>query len=77
MPNFFSLSEALDALIDYTMQSEFDYVINEIKEHSSFEDWSLFVLSETAYGAANIVAFQNVSDSEMLRDLRELWEAHS
>jgi hypothetical protein len=77
MPNFFSLSEALDALVDYTMQSEFDYIVDEIKEHSSFEDWSRFVLYETAYGAATIVAFQNASDSEILRDLRELWEAHS
>jgi hypothetical protein len=67
----FSVSDALDALVDYALSSE------EMQSCSSFEEWSSYVLSETIYGAANVLAFQNVSDSEMLRDLRELWEAHS
>lgn len=73
----FSVSEALDALVDYALSSEYSFIVEEMQNCSSFEEWSSYVLSETVYGAANVLAFQNVSDSEMLRDLRELWEAHS
>jgi hypothetical protein len=73
----FSVSDALDALVDYALSSEFSFIVEEMQRCSSFEEWSSYVLSETVYGAANVLAFQNVSDSEMLRDLRELWEAHS
>jgi hypothetical protein len=73
----FSVSDALDALVDYALSSEFSFIVEEMQSCSSFEEWSSYVLSETIYGAANVLAFQNVSDSEMLRDLRELWEAHS
>jgi hypothetical protein len=73
----FSVSDALDALVDYALSSEFSFIVEEMQRYSSFEEWSSYVLSETVYGAANVLAFQNVSDSEMLRDLRELWEAHS
>ena len=73
----FSTSDALDALVDYALSSEFSFIVEEMQNCSSFEEWSSYVLSETVYGAANVLAFQNASDSEMLRDLRELWEAHS
>jgi hypothetical protein len=73
----FSVSDALDALVDYALSSEFSFIVEEMQNCSSFEEWSSYVLSETVYGAATVLAFQNVSDSEMLRDLRELWEAHS
>ena len=73
----FSVSDSLDALVDYALSSEYSFIVEEIQNRSSFEEWSSYVLSETVYGAANVLAFQNVSNSEMLRDLRELWEAHS
>ena len=73
----FSASDALDALVDYALSSEYSFIVEEMQNCSSFEEWSSYVLSETVYGAANVLAFQNVSSSEMLRDLRELWEAHS
>jgi len=73
----FSVPDALDALVDYALSSEFSFIVEEMQNCSSFEEWSSYVLSETVYGAANVLAFQNVSSSEMLRDLRELWEAHS
>ena len=73
----FSVSDALDALVDYALSSEYSFIVEEMQNCSSFEEWSSYVLSETVYAAANVLAFQNVSDSEMLSDLRELWEAHS
>jgi hypothetical protein len=77
MTTLFSASDALDALVDYALSSEFSFIVEEMQRCSSFEEWSSYVLSETAYGAASVLAFKNASDSEMLRDLRELWDAHS
>ena len=76
MTSPFSVSTALDALVDYVLSSEYSFIVEEMTQYSSFEDWRDYVLSETVYGAANVIAFQNVSNSEMERDLRELWEAH-
>lgn len=70
----FTLDDAIDALVDYTLTAEYDFAVELMNQHEQFEQWAEHVLSETIYGAVNILAFRNNSDAEMMRDLKELWD---
>jgi hypothetical protein len=70
----FTLDDALDVLVEYTLQEEYDFAREEMNRHDNFEDWAKFILSETIYGAASVVAFRNNSEAEMMRDLRQIWD---
>jgi hypothetical protein len=69
--------DALASLVECTLANEYDYVCDEMSRFDSFIDWAEFVIHETLYGAANVVAFVDSSDSEMLKDLREMWDRES
>jgi hypothetical protein len=69
----FTADDALDALIEYTLASEFDHA-RSLMIGRSFDDWAAEILSETIYGAANILAFRNNPRADMMRDLRQLWD---
>jgi len=70
----FILEDAIDAVVDYTLSAEYDFVVELMNQYEQFEQWAEYVLSETVYGAVNILAFRNNSDGEMMRDLEELWD---
>ena len=69
----FTVDDALDAMIEYTLASEFDHA-QSLMIGRSFDDWAAEILSETIYGAANILAFRNNPQADMMRDLRQLWD---
>jgi hypothetical protein len=69
----FTVEDALDAMIEYTLASEFDHA-QRLMIGRSFDDWAAEILSETIYGAANILAFRNNAEGDMMRDLRQLWD---
>lgn len=73
MPRF-TLDDAIDALVDYTLTAEYDFALELMNQYEQFDPWAEQVLSETIYGAVYILAFRNNSDAEMMRDLRELWD---
>lgn len=66
--------EALESVIAYTLENEHEFITEEIERFESFEEWAEYVLHETVYGCANIVAFRNSSDAEMMKDLKQVWE---
>lgn len=66
--------DALASLVECTLANEYDYVCDEMSRFHSFIDWAEYVIHETLYGAAIVVAFADFSDSEMLKDLREIWD---
>jgi hypothetical protein len=68
-----SLEDSLDFLAEYVISVEYSFIVDEIDRFTDCDTWIDYVLTETVYGAANIVAFRNCSNSEMHRDLRELW----
>ena len=72
----FTLDDAIDAVVDYTLSAEYDFAVELMNQYEQFEPWAEHVLSETIYGAVNILAFRNNSEGEMMRDLRELWDEH-
>lgn len=68
-----TLEESLDFLAEHVIATEYSFVVDMIGSCSSCADWCDWVLKETAYGAATIVAFRNCSDAEIKRDLEQLW----
>ena len=70
----FTIDDAIDAVVDYTLSAEYDFAVELMNQHERFEPWAEHVLSETIYGAVNILAFRNNSDAEMMLDLKELWD---
>jgi hypothetical protein len=68
-----SLQDSIDFLAEYVIAVEYSFIVDEIDRFIDCDSWINYVLTETAYGAANIVAFRDWSDGEMRRDLRELW----
>lgn len=70
----FTLDDAIDALVDYTLTAECDFAVELMNQHEQFEPWAEQVLSETVYGAVMVLAYRNNSEGEMMRDLKELWD---
>lgn len=68
-----TLEESLDFVAEHVIATEYGYVVDMIDSFPSCDSWIQWVLDETAYGAATIVAFRNCSNTEMIRDLRQLW----
>lgn len=66
-----------EKIVDYIISNEHCFVVEEIANYKTFDDWKKFVLEHTVYGAAMKINFNYVSDSEMIRDLRETWETHA
>ena len=69
-----TLEDSLDFLAEYIISTEYSFVVDEMSSFSDCAAWIDYVLAETAYGAANIVVFRSCSNSEMLRDLEQLWD---
>ena len=70
----FTLADATEQVIDYVLTNECGFAVELMSVYDDFEPWAEYVLSETTYGAVMVLAFRDYSDSEMLRDLKELWE---
>lgn len=70
----FTLEDAINAVVDYTLTAECDFAVELMNQHEKFEPWAEHVLSETIYGAVIVLAFRDNSDAEMIRDLGELWD---
>jgi hypothetical protein len=68
-----TLEESLAFLAEHVIATEYSFVVDMINSFPSCDSWIQWVLDETAYGAATIVAFRDCSNTEMLRDLRQLW----
>ena len=68
-----TLEESLAFLAEHVIATEYSFVVDMIKCFPSCDSWIQWVLDDTAYGAATIVAFRDCSNTEMLRDLRQLW----
>lgn len=68
-----TLEESLDFVAEHVIATEYGYVVDMIGSFSSCNDWTDWVLTETAYGAATIVAFRNCSNAEIKRDLAQVW----
>ena len=73
----FTIDDAIDAVVDYTLTAEYDFAVELMNQYEKFEPWAEHVLSETIYGAVNILAFRNNSDAEMMRDLKEMWDENT
>lgn len=69
--------DAIEKIVDYVISSEHCFVVEEIANYETFYDWADFVLERTVYGAAMKLNFSYLSDSEMIRDLREIWDTHA
>ena len=65
-----------EKIVDYIISNEHCFVVEEIECCQTFHDWKDFVLEHTVYGAAMKIQFADFSNAEMIRDLREIWDAH-
>lgn len=70
------LAKAIGRMVDYTINNEHAFVVEEIDNFETFQEWKDFVLDDTVYGQAMKVQFANVSDAELYRTLVEIWDAH-
>jgi len=70
------LAKAIGRMVDYTINNEHVFVVEEIGNFETFQEWKDFVLDDTVYGQAMKVQFANVSDAELNRTLVEIWDAH-
>jgi hypothetical protein len=66
--------ESLETITSYILETEYEFIVDEIMNHNSFKEWADFIIHETVYGAAKVVEYRNASDSEMMRDLRGIWD---
>ncbi|MFZ9326511.1 MAG: hypothetical protein ACO24H_03490 [Polynucleobacter sp.] len=67
-------NEALETTIFYVIQTEEEFIADEIHRFDSFQDWADFVIHETVYGAAKVVQYRDSSETEMIKELRKLWD---
>jgi len=70
------LAKAIGRMVDYTINNEHAFVVEEIDNFETFQEWKKFVLDDTVYGQAMKVQFANVSDAELNRSLVEIWDQH-
>lgn len=68
--------ESLEKLVDYVINNEYAFIIEEIANYETFDEWKDFALNDSVYGAALKIQFSNVSESEMIRDLVQDWDKH-
>jgi len=68
-----TLEDSFSFLAEHVIATEYSYIVDMVKSFSSCDAWVEWILDETAYGAATIVAFRDCSNGEMLRDLRQIW----
>ena len=66
-----------EKIIEYIISNEHCFVVEQIANHQTFYDWMDFVLEDTAYGAAMKMNFNYLSEDEMIRDLREIWDTYA
>lgn len=66
-----------EKIVDYIISNEHCFVVEEIANHQTFHDWKDFVLEHTVYGAAMKMNFNHLSEDEMIRDLREIWDTYA
>lgn len=71
-----SMIESLEKLVDYVINNEYVFIIEQIANYETFDEWKDFVLNDSVYGAALKIQFSNVSESEMIRDLVQDWDKH-
>jgi hypothetical protein len=71
-----SQAESIDKIVDYVINNEYIFVIEEMASYETFDEWKNFVLNDSVYGAALKIQFSNLSESEMIRDLEQDWEKH-
>lgn len=69
--------DCAEKIVDYIISNEHCFVVEEIANYQNFYDWKEFVLEHTVYGAAMKLNFNYFSDSEMIRDLREIWDTNA
>ena len=69
----YTLQDSLEILTDYVIATEYNFIVDEMDRFSDCAAWIEYVLNDTVYGAANIVAFKDWSSGEMVRDLESLW----
>lgn len=67
-------NEALETTISYVIQTEEQFIADEVRHFDSFQDWADFVIHETVYGAAKVVQYRDSSETEMIKELRKLWD---
>ena len=78
MSDFINLDRnSAEKIVDYIINNEHCFVVEEIANHQTFHDWADFVLERTVYGAAMKIQFADFSNAEMIRDLREIWDTHA
>jgi hypothetical protein len=66
-----------EKIVDYIISSEHCFVVEQINDYQTFHDWKDFVLEHTVYGAAMKMNFNYLSEDEMIRDLREIWDTYA
>ena len=71
-----SQAELIDKIVDYVINNEYIFVIEEMASYETFDEWKNFVLNDSVYGAALQIKFSDFSESEMIRDLEQDWEKH-
>jgi len=70
------LAKAIGRMVDYTINNEHAFVVKEVDNFETFQEWKEFVLDDTVYGQAMKVQFANFSDAELNRSLAEIWDQH-
>jgi hypothetical protein len=70
------LAKAIERMVDYIINNEHTFVVEEIGSFELFLEWKKFVLDDTVYGQALKIQFANVSDAELNRTLAEIWDQH-
>ena len=68
-----TLEDSLNFVAEHVIATEYSYVVDMIGSFPNCYDWIDWVLTETAYGAATIVAFRNCSNAEIKRDLEQIY----
>ena len=69
--------DLVNEVVESIFNLEYDFIIEDMAGFDNFEEWSEFILERTFYGTAMKIAFFNLSDSEMNRDLKEIWDKHN
>jgi hypothetical protein len=57
------LAETIRRMVNYTINNEHTFVVEEIDNFETFQEWKKFVLDNTVYGQAVKVRFSIVSDA--------------
>ena len=70
------LAKAIGRMVDYIIDSEHVFIVEQINSFETFQEWKEYVLDDSVYGQALKVQFSNVSEAELNRSLSEIWDFH-